>query len=221
MLCVKRLWAYLVLLGITEIISNCTIVHAAPITIANPFPLSQTVDRLQQVSITVSSVTGGKAPYTYQWLDTLPGSSTFINATICANPHSLTCFFNTSGSTVIGNYRFKLKVTDKNGAVANSLTANVIINTKLMAGSITPPGASIFQGDGVTLQANPSGGTPPYVYQWYSIKKTPARVPLQESLFLAPYCQRIMQLLSIPFIIAIGLRIAQPRQFTIILGQFW
>ena len=168
----KRLWAYLVLFGITEIILSCTIAQAAPITISNPFPLSQTVDRLQQVSITVSSVAGGKSPYTYQWLDTVPGSATFSSATICVNPHSLTCFFNTSESTVTGNYRFKLQVTDKKGAVANSLAANVIINTKLMAGSVTPPAAGILQGDSITLQANPSGGTPPYVYQWYSVKNT-------------------------------------------------
>src|SRR5205823_5402163 len=48
-------------------------------------------------------------------------------------------------------------------------TGNLVtVSPTLAAGDITPSTPSINSGQTITLSANPSGGTTPYHYQWYS-----------------------------------------------------
>jgi len=51
---------------------------------------------------------------------------------------------------------------------ATPFAATVFVNPALSAGAITPLAPSVVIGQSVTLAANPSGGTSPYSYQWYT-----------------------------------------------------
>src|SRR5207245_6289638 len=59
-------------------------------------------------------------------------------------------------------------VADASSSTQSSSTDLVSVNPILVAGSVTPPSTAIDNGQSITLTANPSGGTGPYHYQWYS-----------------------------------------------------
>src|SRR5207247_10092659 len=53
-------------------------------------------------------------------------------------------------------------------ATQPSATDLVTVNPILVAGDITPSNPTIDTGQSIVLTANPSGGTAPYSFQWYS-----------------------------------------------------
>src|SRR5439155_11097283 len=65
---------------------------------------------------------------------------------------------------------YSYKVTDSAFSPTSQCSTGdtVAVNSVLVAGTITPAGPSINGGQTITLTANPSGGTTPYNYQWYS-----------------------------------------------------
>ncbi len=97
-----------------------------------------------------STVTGGTAPYTYQWM---PGNSTTDNISVSGTPQTYT-----------------LTVTDNNGCKATdqvAVTSNPAFHPDFLpiysvvmgqAVQVLPPG--VYQGAWTT------GGTPPYTYEW-------------------------------------------------------
>jgi len=105
-----------------------------------------------------SWVTGGLAPYRYQWyLDGAPISG--------ATSSTLTFTINSTGSHTI-----YVEATDNTGATANSNTANVMVNLAVSV-TIHPVDGLVFLGQQPlivpVLFSNVSGGTAPYTYQWY------------------------------------------------------
>ncbi|OJW77853.1 MAG: hypothetical protein BGO69_00055 [Bacteroidetes bacterium 46-16] len=89
------------------------------------------------------SVTGGTAPYAYQWS---PSGGTGATA---------------SGLTA-GSYT--CTITDNNGCMANS-TVTITEPTVLTAGN-SQTNVTCFGGNNGTATVSPSGGTPPYTYSW-------------------------------------------------------
>ena len=55
-----------------------------------------------------------------------------------------------------------LDLRDRSGRV------QVVVNPAFSAGTITPAAPTINAGQSITLTSSPSGGTPPYSYQWYT-----------------------------------------------------
>src|SRR6056297_913931 len=109
-------------------------------------------------TVTVS-VSGGNKPYSYTlqvykssaWQDTL-GATT---------PDTLYTF----NGLVAQDYRV---VVEDNGTGGFFSVVTVNQPPKLSAGTITvAQGLSCFDGSDAQLEANPSGGTPPYSYSWY------------------------------------------------------
>ena len=116
-------------------------------------PLSASILVGQSVTFT-STVSGGYAPYSYQWyLDGAPVSgATSSSWTFALQP--------------IGNYSVYLNVTDSLGNMVKSNQASVTVASQLTV-SISPMSASILVGQSVTFTSTVSGGYTPYSYQWY------------------------------------------------------
>ncbi|PKP23105.1 MAG: hypothetical protein CVU05_00840 [Bacteroidetes bacterium HGW-Bacteroidetes-21] len=123
---------------------------AAAVTITQPEPLliSATTQNVQCFNTSTGSaslsVSGGVSPYIYHWN---PNISTLPIAT---------------GLTA-GNYN--VTVSDANNC---SVSTNVFINQPLtpLSGSISVNNISCYGLQNGSMTANPSGGTPPYVFNW-------------------------------------------------------
>lgn len=112
-----------------------------------------------QSQVFSATVSGGTPPYTVRWYD--------ANNNLVATGNSVNIQFPS-----IGTFLIHAVATDVNNATSspsNIVTINV--------STVTPPSLSVnisattpttvYVGDSVTFVATPSGGTPPYTYQWY------------------------------------------------------
>jgi hypothetical protein len=101
-----------------------------------------------------STVSGGVPGYSYKW---------YLNGTEVSGAISPTWTFTPVTS---GTYNVYLNVTDSIHNTAKSNIASVTVAPPLIV-SISPTSASILVGQSVTFTSTPSGGYPPYSYQWY------------------------------------------------------
>ncbi|MGC8618675.1 MAG: immunoglobulin domain-containing protein [Thermoplasmata archaeon] len=101
-----------------------------------------------------SQASGGVSPYTYQW---------YLNGNPISGATSSTFSFDPS---VAGTYSIYLAVADSSGLVKDSNTLTItVFSTLNFTASATS--TSITNGSSSTFSVNPSGGDPPYSYQWY------------------------------------------------------
>ncbi len=156
--------------------SEGTVVTSAPVTVdVDPVLAPPTVsvasgsliDLGQPASLTSSAMTTGVPPYSYQWFEEPPGSSSFATIAGATTPSYA---FLTTGSTATGAWSFELQVTDSSGlpVTVSSATAAVTVDQALSAGPITPSAPVIDNGQPITLTADPAGGSGPFSYMWYS-----------------------------------------------------
>lgn len=121
-------------------------------------PSSGGVDVGQSISFS-SSISGGKAPYSYVWKN-LPGCPS-------VNSNSLLCT-----TTQSGTFSVYLTVTDANGGSVDSATINYVVHTAPTVGTAT---ANVSSGDidagqpVLFTSATPSGGVGPYSYSWTGV----------------------------------------------------
>jgi hypothetical protein len=122
-------------------------------------PASPTID-VGQIAVLTTNVAGGTIPYSYQWYtgaactNIIPGAT---SSTYDASP--------------IVTTTYSYKVTDGsagNPSGACSQGDKAVVNAKIAAGDITPSSPFISSDQSVTLTANPTGGTLPYRYQWFT-----------------------------------------------------
>jgi len=149
---------------------------AAPTIATNP-----AVD-LGQTSTLTDTIPGtGTAPYSYAWLYSTNGGSSYSAATAaeCATPSgsgdgagaTVTCSFATTGSTPTGSYLFELKVTDSATTpeiTTSSASAPVSVNTALTApGAPTPNVTSLDADQSMSVKGTLAvTGTPLYSWLW-------------------------------------------------------
>ena len=84
--------------------------------------------------------------------------------TICTNTFGPYGVVHPSGTFLYG-------ICGSNGGsnvIVVSAVPYAIISNELSAGAINPASPIINSGGSITLSTNPSGGTPPYTYQWYT-----------------------------------------------------
>src|SRR2546427_1463969 len=127
---------------------------AGAVTPSAPF-----IDNGQSITLTAHP-SGGATPYTYQWHS---GASA-----TCASD---TTALGTTATQIVfpsANTYYCYTATDASASTQSSSTDLVSVNPVLVAGAVTPPSPAIDNGQSITLIANPSGGTSPYHYQWYS-----------------------------------------------------
>ena len=135
-------------------------------------PSTSHIDAGQSVSVDGATPTTGTSPYTYQWYAKAPGSGSYSATegnSLCASPQSIQCDFNTTSSTTLGTYNFEISAKDSADTPTTALSTNVSItvNAPLAVTAPTPASQKVDQGQTATLTAiMPSGGVPPYSYQW-------------------------------------------------------
>ncbi len=148
----------------TSATSSTDLVTVNPTLIfGSPTPASPKIDSGGAAITLTANPSGGTTPYSYQWYS--GSSSTCTSDTAISGATSSTY----SASPVTNTY-YCYKVTDSSPTPQSgySSTDLVTVNPALLAGSVTPSAPTLDQGQSVTLTANPSGGTTPYSYQWYS-----------------------------------------------------
>ena len=143
-----------------QVTVNATLT-AGPIT-----PAAPSIDSGTPESVTFQSAPSGGAlvspgGYTYQWYagtySTCTADSKIAGATFATYP----------ASPASSQY-YCYEVTDANGTHAYSPTDPLTVNPPLVGGTAGPVGPVIDAGQSVTLTSSPTGGTPPYVYQWFA-----------------------------------------------------
>ena len=152
--------------GITKtVMSNGASITVNPALVAPVVAaFSGVVDQGQSSRITSSIVTTGSTPYSYQWLQRAPGSSSY---SVISGAVSDSYSFDTSSSTAVGTWRFSLQITDDTGATVNSNIVSVIVNTVPVVG-VSPSWNILDVGQSETFLATASGGSGSYTsYQWY------------------------------------------------------
>jgi len=92
--------------------------------------LNATLPSGESTSLNVtSSFSGGTSPYTCQWLEKTPGSTSFVDMT--GSPFTCTHTISellTGPLTPAGTYNFELEVTDSTGALVDSNVVSVIVS---------------------------------------------------------------------------------------------
>jgi peptidoglycan/xylan/chitin deacetylase (PgdA/CDA1 family) len=117
----------------------------------SPTSVNMTIGATQQFT---STITGGLAPYTYQWY--------YANGTtIPATTPTLQYKANHTGT-----YNIYLNTTDQSAIPVKSNIATAKVETPT-AVAITPTQLKMYTGQSQTFNSSITGGTPPYAYQWY------------------------------------------------------
>ena len=143
----------------SPVTANATVevtVHSPPLSVAIT-PSAPSIDEGQSVPLTANP-TGGTGPYTYVW---------FTGSSCSGTPVATTQVYTTPALTATTTYC--VNVTDSaHSPVTANATVTVTVNTIPLTVTIDPSAPSIDNGQTVQLTANPSGGTEPYAYAWYT-----------------------------------------------------
>ncbi|MGD0451321.1 MAG: hypothetical protein ABSA79_09755, partial [Candidatus Bathyarchaeia archaeon] len=148
------------------------VIEGTVTTIASPLvaptvkvsPVTVDVGQSAVLSV-VTDVSGGTGPFSYQWMSEAPGASSYStlgSATSSASSPS-------TGALSLGSWKFELQVTDATTASVTSNVVSVLVNSVLVAPTVTPTPPVLDQGQSVALTITPvTTGTAPYSYQWYA-----------------------------------------------------
>jgi len=143
-------------LKVTDSISTCSDTSLAIVVTVNTNPIvtisPSSIPICQGQSVTLAStVSGGLAPYIYNWTPTSNLSSSTISNPVASPATSTT---------------YSLMVTDANGCT-NSPPAQVSITVNpLPSVTGTAQNSEICVGQSTVVKAFGSGGTAPYIYTW-------------------------------------------------------
>ncbi len=148
--------------------SIVTLTVNSPLTIATQ-PSAVTIAAGKTAVFTVS-VSGGTAPYSYQWQYLTPTASAFVNVSAAAGKnasYSLTVQARHDG------YWYRCIVTDANGNSVISKDVRLTVSgtpTEDLAITTQPSSRVVTAGSYVTFSVGVKGGTAPYSYQWQYLK---------------------------------------------------
>jgi len=143
-----------------------------------PAPSTTALDANQPLTVTDNIPLTGTATYSWSWLVAVNGGA-YGAASICAVPSGSaatggaleTCAVPANTLSAGDTYNFELEVTDSASSPETATSAaspTVSASTTLTAGSPSPAAVTLDNGQSVDLTANPSGGSTPYTFQWYS-----------------------------------------------------
>ena len=175
------------MVGLGNLVENTIITDSATTNViantiySNPFSVNSALSNSWKVSnslidegqtqvLTADTSGTGTSPYTYNFLvynsiGSLVYNALYTGITVSSNSIS----FVQNSIWGAGTFTANIFITDS--ATTPSTTFNTLTystNSPLLANAVTPSSPKIDSGQSVTLTANPSGGTTPYTYQWYS-----------------------------------------------------
>jgi outer membrane protein assembly factor BamB len=151
--------SYVVYVNLTDALGHFATSGTVQVTVnlqpsVSVLPASGTLD-VGQSQLFTSNVSGGTPPYSYQW---------YLNSAAVSGAASSNWTFTPASA---GSYTVYLNVTDSVGAVATSGTVPVTVNGPLSV-SIAPSSATMDVGQQKLFTSTVSGGTSPFMYQWYA-----------------------------------------------------
>ena len=156
---------YIIRVQVTDA-KNQSAVSAAVTVVVSGTALAVTTDKTGTVTAAPgiftagATVTGGRAPYTYQWQ--LSTNGTNWSDIYVANAAALSYQFANAGS-----YILRVQVKDANGQTAASTPFTLVITTaKPLAVTTDKTGTVTMSPGTLTANATVTGGTQPYTYQW-------------------------------------------------------
>ncbi|MDG6913258.1 MAG: hypothetical protein JRN35_09300, partial [Nitrososphaerota archaeon] len=136
------------------------------LTVTPVTPASPILDQGQSIVLS-GNASGGTPSYAYQWYSSVSGTGSCSGGTPITGATSPSY-----PASPVGNLSYCYVVTDTSQghppATAASAWDIVTVNGALTVGPITPASPTVAPGQSVTLTAHPGGGSPTYVYQWYS-----------------------------------------------------
>jgi len=160
----------------TVTVASALTAPGAPTIFSNPV-----VDRGQTSTLRATVPSSGTSPYSWQWLYSTDGGTTFNLATSaqCSTPSGSgapggaveTCSFVTTGSTLPGGYKFELQVSDSASLAETQTSAgstSVTVHTALTAAAAPTPSVTSLDADQPLNVSGmiPSTGTSTYAWQW-------------------------------------------------------
>ena len=138
------------------------------LSVSAPSPFTQNVDQGQTATVSDTGASGGMKPYSYQWIATSAGSSTYNAAqgnTLCgSSANTLSCSFPTNALTVSGTYMFEFNAID-GGTTSNTVTStsvNVVVKNAPTATSLMPSNVQLDSGQSITYNVLISNGAGPF-----------------------------------------------------------
>ena len=150
--------------------NNVVIINTATNTVVNS--ITSGINDPQGVSFSPSG--------TYAYVTDQTGNLSVINTATNTVTGSITSGFNFPTGVSFspsGTYAYVVNSNDNNvviinpgigSEITNLIYSSIVVNPALSANAITPSNPVVDGGKSVILNANPSGGTTPYKYQWYS-----------------------------------------------------
>ena len=164
---------------VTDSASQVPTTNSASGTITvNSFPtanliLSNVLLDSGQTLTAIFKVSGGISPFTANLVNVTgnkrQGSSNIIVFTISGtNSISFVVSSQTNGNTFTYQYNAVDYGSSAGNVAFNSPYNTITVNTVLQANPITPAAPTIDMGQSILFNANPSGGTLGYSYQWYT-----------------------------------------------------
>ena len=153
---------------VMDSVSASVISEAASLTVnsllsATVTPSSLSAD-LGQAALFTTKPVGGTAPYSYQWYSCTTSSCTSATAILNATNNTYS-----PSTTTTGTYYYQAIVQDS-ALTPETATTNVATLTVdgALSATVTPSSLSVDSGQAALFTTNPTGGTAPYSYQWYS-----------------------------------------------------
>ena len=148
--------------------TTTTSTASGPVTVnsalvaASVSPASPTIDTGQSILLTATP-SGGTMTYSYQWYS----STTSGGACNAGTPLGTS---STQSLSPTANTYYCYMVTDSASSPGTQSSGFdlVTVSAALVAESVSPAVPTIDNGQSILLTANPTGGTTPYSYQWYS-----------------------------------------------------
>ena len=157
-------------------LNTTTIPVVSNLSIEDPYAIisrsnvtTATVKQGQITTITIqdNGASGGRPPYTYQWLEQVPGHGKLTNATDCGagnlqstGAKPVPCIVSVNPSMQLGKYVFRIEVTDANNkTVIDDGFTLIITNLNLSTSLIVNTGNS-------TATGTASGGSGTYDMKW-------------------------------------------------------
>ncbi len=123
-------------------------------------PNSISLDSGQSVELS-ADVAGGTGAFSYQWYNTTSGNSIAI-------PNATTQFL-TINSNTVGNFTYKVVLTDSGSVSTVNITANASVRIYSALNVSVYGNSQVTSGRQIILRTNMSGGSGSFSYQWLNI----------------------------------------------------
>ena len=162
----------------TSLASSTVTVYTALTAPSVPTVSATALDVNQALTVQSTLALTGAPTYSWVWLISI-NSGAYAAATQCTVNNGIgaaagateICSITASTLTAGDTYNFELKVTDSATTAetqTSGASSTVTVYAALSAGAVTPTSPSIDLGQSITLTSHESGGTPSFLYQWYS-----------------------------------------------------